>query len=217
MSERQLCLACLRSIAVCDCAEIRQIRPDFRVVLLQHPKERKNTIGTARLTHLCLGNSKLIPGTEFASDPQVNALLDDPTHFSVLLFPGEESLNLSEDPNAFARLPEAVGKKLTVFVIDGTWPQAKGMVRKTPRLAALPRVCFTPDLPSQYKVRRQPNRYCLSTIEAVHRLIGILEPARDASQLLTLFGKMVDRQVKCGGLNLLRENQKPRPAPEPSS
>lgn len=208
--ERGLCLRCLRAQTVCLCAEIRPITPSFRVVLLQHPKERKNTIGTARLTHLCISNSVLIPGVEFDQDHGVNALIDDPGNFCVTLFPGEHSINVSEHAaDFFAYRMSDDSRILTVFVIDGTWANAKSMLRKSIRLASLPQIRFTPTTPSNYRVRKQPNRFCLSTIEAVHQLIRVLNPEKNPDILVQLFGKMVDRQIECAKNANLRELKYP--------
>lgn len=208
-ANRGLCLRCLRAEAVCLCADIRPLTPTFRVVLLQHPKERKNTIGTARLTHLCLSNSILIPGVEFDQDTSVNCLLDDPKNFCVTLFPGEKSINVSESAHDFFGYQTGDPRTLVVFVIDGTWAHAKGMLRKSLRIAALPQIRFTPTIPSNYRVRKQPNPLCLSTIEAVHQLIRVLNPEKNPDILVQLFAKMIDRQIECAKNANLRELRLP--------
>lgn len=207
LGERELCTRCLRAKRVCYCPSLRPFTPSFTVVLLQHPKERKNTIGTARMTHLSLSNSLLIPGIGFEEDDRVNALIADPANHCVVLYPGENSVNVSEHADEFLTAVKSLSQKLVVFVIDGTWAQAKGMVRKSPRLTSLPQICFTPEIPSQYKVRKQPNRFCLSTIEAVHALIRVLDPKAPSDVLIDLFAGMVDRQIECGALRKVREVQ----------
>lgn len=212
LNHRDLCLRCLRARSVCQCARLEPFSPSFEVILLQHPKERKNSIGTARMTHLCLANSQLIPGVEFETDPRVSEILSDPLRHCVVLFPGGVLLDRGEERKEFVESAVRGGRRITVFVIDGTWPHAKVMVRRSPRLAALPRVGFDPDRPSQYRVRKQPAQHCLSTIEAVHRLIQILDPSAPADRLMEQFLGMVNRQVECAGQRALREI----PAREPA-
>lgn len=206
---RPLCLKCLRAEAVCLCAGIRQFSPFFQVVLLQHPKERKNTIGTARFTHLTLANSRLIAGSEFETDPAVNLILGDPKNYCVVLFPGPTSVNISEARDSFLRdIPQSRDGgtcRLIVFVIDGTWAHAKGMIRRSPRLSELPRISFTVSEPSTYRVRKQPHEYCLSTVEAVAKLVKILDPAMPADSLIETFGRMVEWQIECAARANLRE------------
>lgn len=209
---RPLCTRCLRAGAVCLCAGIRPFRTFFQVVLLQHPKERKNSIGTARFTHLTLTDSRLIAGAEFETDPAVSEILGDPESYPTVLFPGDASVNLAEARDDFLEAipfgPSGRRRRLVVFVIDGTWSQARAMIRKSARLAALPRVSFTLDQPSQYKVRKQPREYCLSTVEAVARLVKLLDPAAPAETLIETFARMVDHQLECANQGKLREKPK---------
>ncbi len=205
---RLLCVRCFRSKAVCLCDAIQPFAPFFKTVLLQHPKERKNSIGTARFTHLTLSNSKLIVGFGFDDDSAVNQLIDSPENYCVVLFPGPHSINVAEAKEEFLKqIPlQANGEKktLVIFVIDGTWAHARAMLRRSKRICSLPRISFTLDLPSQYKVRKQPRSYCLSTVEAVARLIYLLDEKAPSSRLLATFSSMVDLQLKYGALKKRR-------------
>jgi DTW domain-containing protein YfiP len=205
-ASRGLCLRCLRAESVCLCAELRPFPASFTIAILQHPRERRNSIGSARLAHLCVENSLLIPGIAFDEEPKTRELLDDPTRRCVVLYPGESATDVSAHGPAYVDGVEREGRRLTVFVIDGTWSQAKGMLRRSPRLAALPRISFPLEGRSGYRVRRQPRPECLSTLEAVHRLLRILEPAKPADALVELFARMVDRQAECALRGDLREN-----------
>ncbi len=208
---RALCVRCLRAGSVCLCDGIRPFETAFQIVLLQHPKERKNSIGTARFTHLTLKSSRLIAGVDFDRVPEVNAILDDPGNFAVILFPGETATNVAENRDAFlAGIPRGPDgpRRLVIFVVDGTWPQARGMLRKSARLLALPRISFTIESPSQYKVRKQPHEFCLSTVEAVARLVKILDPAAPADSLIDTFARMVDAQLECATRGRLREKER---------
>ena len=168
---RTLCVRCMRSVALCYCARVRPFDVGFDLVILQHPRERKRTTATARMTHLCIRNSSLVVGSSFERDPQVNAWLADPSRFCVILYPGRDSVDLSSQ--AWSPSP---GRRLTVFVLDGTWSTAKTLLARSPNLQALPQVRFTPVRQSEYGFRRQPRPECLSTIEAVHDLLEVLEP-----------------------------------------
>jgi DTW domain-containing protein YfiP len=86
-------------------------------------------------------------------------------------------------------------KNWVIFVIDGTWFLAKKMLKRNPTITSLPQICFTPKVASQYRIRLQPHPYCLSTIEAVHHLISLLEPEINPDNLLEVFCGMVNRQL----------------------
>lgn len=193
---RPYCVRCLKAAATCYCDSIRTVHTRTQFVILQHPRERKKAIGTGRMAQRCLQDAILLRGEAFDSDPTLLRLLADPTLHCVILYPGPRSRNLTrESPEgASALCPE--GKRLVLFLIDGTWPEAKKILRLSPNLARLPQVCFTPDRPSEYRIRKQPAAQCVSTIEAIHRVLGLLEPELDTSVLLQLFRSMVDHQIR---------------------
>ncbi len=173
---------------------------ETRFVLLMHPKEfKQEKAGTGRLTHLCLRRSEIIMGTDFDHNEQVQTILNDPTAYSVLLYPGASSRNLSQGEFTAAELG---GRRLTVFLLDATWACARKMLRLSPSLQRLPRLMFTPSAPSRYVIKQQPQEGCLSTLEATHELLLALERSgldRYAlpEQLLGLFARMQDFQLRC--------------------
>ncbi|WP_224243418.1 tRNA-uridine aminocarboxypropyltransferase [Hyalangium gracile] len=185
---RPLCLRCRRPQATCYCARLPRLETRTRVVFLQHPRERRVAIGTARMAHLSLPNSELHLGVDFSGHSRLQALAADPGRVAVL-FPGQGAMTLEE---AAARPPEAL------IVVDGTWPLAKKVVKTNPLLASLPRIGFTPRRPSNYRIRAEPADHCVSTIEAVVEVLGALEggdPTRfDA--MLRPFEFMVDTQLE---------------------
>lgn len=170
---------------VCYCAHVTSLPSRTRVLLLQHPRERRNGIGTARMAHLALPSSTLRVGTSFATDAVVAEALAAPSP-AYLLFPGATATDVS---TLAAREP------VTLVVVDGTWWQARKLLKLNPRLVALPRVSFVPRRPSEYQIRRQPASFCVSTIEALAEVLRVLEPAgAPFERLLDPFRAMVARQ-----------------------
>ncbi|HAR42961.1 MAG TPA: DTW domain-containing protein [Bdellovibrionales bacterium] len=195
---RVYCPRCLKAETTCYCAQLKPAAVRTRIVLLQHPREYRNPIGTARMTQLSLENSKLIVGLDFDNDPQVQTLLRDERNQCVVLFPGPAAQNLSRLDKAELKLKYLNERCLVLFVLDGTWHCAKKIITVNPVLAALPQVSFEPGKKSEYGgVRRQPREYCVSTYEAVHRVLAILEPAVDLEPMLQVFRKMVGFQAEC--------------------
>jgi DTW domain-containing protein YfiP len=165
-----------------------------------HPKEYKEEkAGTGRLTHLCLPNSELHMGKGFDDHEEVQALLTDPQNHCVLLYPGKDARNLSQGEFAAADL---AGRRLVVFLLDATWSGARKMLRLSPSLQRLPRIMFTPTAPSRYIIKQQPQEGCLSTLEAVHELLLVLERNgldhyEQPAQLLGIFDRMQRFQMEC--------------------
>lgn len=197
---RVMCYRCFWPARLCWCDSLRPMATRTRFVFLMSPKEfKEEKAGTGRLTHLCLPNSELHMGKGFESDEAVQALLADPANHCVLLYPGKAAKNLSTGEFAAADLG---GRRLVVFLLDATWGGARKLLRLTPSLQRLPRIMFTPTTPSRYIIKQQPQEGCLSTLEAVHELLLVLERAHlddypDREQLISLFHRMQDFQMKC--------------------
>jgi len=219
---RLTCYRCFWPKALCWCQSIQPIATETRFVFLMHPKEYKQEkAATGRLTHLCLTNSAIHVGIGFDEHTEVQALLRDPAWHPVLLYPGKDAVNLSttgqeggarppEGPErsrgagalAGFSLSELNGRRLLVFLLDATWSLGKKMLRLSPSLQRLPRVMFTPQNPSRFVIKQQPHTGCLSTLEATHELLGVLEQAgldryERPTQLLDLFHRMQDYQIRC--------------------
>ena len=153
--------------------------------MLQHPREERVAIGTARMAQLALPNSRLRVGLDFADDPEVLALLaQSPAPY--VLFPGPDAVPVGQLPR---------DRGLALIVLDGTWWQARKLLKLNPAIAALPRVAFRPHKPSAYVIRREPADSCVSTIEALAEVLKALEPEGDRFvRLLDPFYAMVERQ-----------------------
>lgn len=186
---RGLCTRCLKAQATCICADVRPYAPQTRVIFLQHPSERRKAIGTARIAHLALEGSSLWVEEDFGDDPRVRAVLDDPRNQCLLLYPGPTS-TLAGEFSADPRL------KTVVFVLDATWRITQQMLRRSPCLQSLPQIRFAPQQPSQYRIRKQPEPHCLSTVEAVSELLYQLEGDPRARRILNPFHSMVERQIR---------------------
>lgn len=169
-----------------------------RIVLLMHPKEfRHQKCTTGRLTRLNLANSEIIQGVNFDNDTRFRSLIDDPSNYPVLLYPGEDAI----DVRSGDLLASAAGRRrLVVFLIDATWHCSRTIVRHSPSLMAVPRLVISPASPSRFRIKRQPYSWCLSTIEATHELLlaleaGGLDVYPDKTRLLDAFNAMQDFQV----------------------
>lgn len=191
---RAFCPNCLRPDAHCYCHLVQPFNPGMEFVILIHKREAQKKIATGRMSYLCLENARLIHGYDnYSKDASVNALITDPKNFSVLLFPGEKSLDIGK-----TRLSIPEGKNLVIFVIDGTWATAKKTVAKSQNLRRLRRICFYPNRPSGFRVRKQPKLECFSTIEAIHQTIEFLREgeSRTHDSLLEVFNLMVANQLE---------------------
>ncbi len=200
---RQICFTCRQPDFSCFCSWLKPFDPQMDFIILTHPIEHQRRIATGRMSHLSLLNSQLIVGHDYTKNAALNRVLEDPDRHCVMLYPGPRSQNLSPMKAAERRALFPQRKRLTILVIDGTWSTARKMVHLSQNLKAVPRICFTPPTPSNFRVRQQPRADCYSTIEAIHHTLELLGPAmglaeqeRPQDGLLFVFDRMVDRQLE---------------------
>jgi len=181
-----------------------------RVLILQHPRESRVAINTARIVRASLPGSDLLTGVSWGDE--IRPWVEDPEREAVLLYPGPEARDVSQIPTH---------KPVTLVVIDGTWSQSRGLLHRSPILAALPRYTFVPVTESEYRIRREPRPDFVSTIESVAQVLAKLEGNPGLVEaLMRPFRAMVDFQLVC-----IREDHQPRrlserrrrPKPEPTA
>ena len=201
----RLCYRCHWLPHLCRCPWIKPFPTRTRFVLLMHPKEaRRERLGTGRLAHAALPDSEIIVGVDFSENPRVNALLADPANLCMVLYPGAQALDLSSgDVTPLLREAEA-GRRLTVFLIDGTWQCAKKMMTLSRNIRSLPRISFAPAGESIFEIKEQPAPWCLSTLESIHRFLCEADrrgvetlPGRPQDTLLEVFRSVIDFSLRC--------------------
>ncbi len=205
---RQICIRCLQPSFGCYCQGVAPIDCKIEFVILIHRVEVRRRIATGRMSHLLLKHSHLIMGHNFTHCERANSLIEDATFQNLVLYPGKNSYDISHCPKE--QLTQIIDptKPLRIFVIDGTWGTARTMMNQSENLKRLPRICFTPTRPSNFRVRKQPKELCVSTIEAIHHTIDLLGEtkgfdthSRKHDVLLHKFDEMVEKQLAYMGSN----------------
>jgi len=156
------------------------------VLVLQHPRERLHPIGTARFAQLGLCNVRIeVAWNAGQREERAPAWLPAGT---ALLYPSPKARDLPTLP--------AGERPRNLLVLDGTWHTARTLYRDKAWLAQLPHVRFTPRSPSNYRLRREPTRDHVSTIEAIVEALRVLEPeTAGLGALLSAFDAMIDDQL----------------------
>ncbi len=197
-ANREECYVCYRAKKNCLCGSIKPFPTRMRFVILMHAKEAKRQkTGTARLAKLCLKNAELLIGTDFTRDERVNSLLQDPSYYPLVLYPGPEAVNFK----TLGKDLSTEGKTLLIFVIDGTWECARRLLYRSRNLRALPRLSFSRGYTSQFAIKKQPREHCISTIEALYYLCKEAEEAgyenlkAQSENLILVFKKLVETQL----------------------
>ncbi len=195
---RITCYKCRRPSTTCVCTHINAIQTNTHFVILMHPKEyKKEKNGTGHMTNLQLENSEIIVGVDFTNNKRVNAILNQANSTSFLLYPGKDSFNLSTGNSA--AIHTLMGITPYLFLLDGTWPCARKMLKLSKNLQQLKRVSFDNKIASKFIFKQQPEALCLSTIESVFTVLNLLKESKfekcDTKDFLMPFEKMIAHQL----------------------
>jgi DTW domain-containing protein YfiP len=216
------CPSCGKPQPLCICDSIEPIDSRIAVLILQHPQEQDTALGTARLTALHLKNSMLKIGLSWPSlSKALGRPVDDPGRWAVLYLGSAKAADLDTDRDIVAinRKGElednqrAILKDIEgIVLLDGTWSQAKALWWRNAWMLKCQRVILNPAKPSAYgKLRREPRRDGLSTIEAAAMLLGGLEKRPDiAATLNAAFERMLAKYREAQAV-LPELAPKPRP------
>ena len=197
LESREFCYKCYRPKSSCVCDYIiNPIETNSKFVILMHPKEFKKTKnGTGHMTNNSLKNCEIHIGIDFSNHKRINELINSEEYEAYLLYPGEDSIKLNTQD-----LPSK--KKPLIFILDSTWPCSKKMLRLSSNLQNLKKISFENNKSSAFKIKTQPNQYCLSTIESTLCVIEQLNNQNIETikheyldNFLNPFEKMVEYQV----------------------
>ncbi len=194
------CYKCMRPSSACICKHISPLQTKTRFIILMHPKEyKKEKNGTGHMTKLQLENSEIIVGVDFTNNNRVNEILTKENSCSFLLYPGKDNFNLSTRKGS--EINSFMGNNPHIFILDGTWPCARKMLKQSKNLQNLKRVSFDNKIKSKFIIKQQPESLCLSTIESVYTVLNLLKEGDleqcETKGFLIPFEKMIEYQVEC--------------------
>lgn len=112
-------------------------------------------------------------------DPALLTMLADPQWQPYLVFPGE----FIAPERVVTEVSIQTDKRPLFVLLDGTWPEARKMIRKSPYLNHLPVLSLQPEQLSRYRLRRskREDHFCTSEVAAL-----CLELAGEPHAALTL-------------------------------
>jgi tRNA-uridine aminocarboxypropyltransferase len=188
------CPRCLKSQALCVCDGVTRIENKVSLLILQHPQEQDRDLGTARLTVLHFADAQLKIGLSWPSLTKILGRPVDPQRWAILylgsvkaatVMPEREIVVVNRNGTAVDHQDEALRQIEGVILLDGTWSQAKALWWRNAWMLKCKRVVLGPRRPSRYgKLRREPRKDGLSTIEAAAMLLSRLEGKPEIEQSL---------------------------------
>ncbi|MEH2509066.1 DTW domain-containing protein YfiP [Nitrobacteraceae bacterium AZCC 1564] len=189
------CPHCGKPEPLCVCSDVAPIDNRIELLILQHPQEQDRALGTARLTALHFQNSALKIGLSWPSLSKVLGRSVDPQRWAILYLGSAKVADLPTDSEVVAidrkgAVEEGQRAILNdidgVILLDGTWSQAKALWWRNAWMLKCRRIILGPASPSLYgKLRKEPRRDGLSTIEAAGMVLSRLEKRPEIEAALT--------------------------------
>jgi DTW domain-containing protein YfiP len=166
-------------------ASVEPIINRLFVLILQHPQERKEALATAASTRALLSRAELVVGLSWPNLSQALGRPIDSKRWAVLYLGSarpaasgdqREVIAVDRDGEPAADQDGMLHGIDGVVVLDGTWKEAKTLWWRNPWLLKLRRLVLNPQRKSRYgRIRREPRREALSTLEAVALLLKYLD------------------------------------------
>ncbi|MBV8698386.1 MAG: DTW domain-containing protein [Bradyrhizobium sp.] len=218
------CPRCLKPPPLCVCDSVAPIKNRLSLLILQHPQEQDRALGTARLAAQHFPGAVVKIGLSWPSLAKaLGRPVENPARWAILYLgsASAEALHAEREVIALTRKGEMAENQRAildriegVIVLDGTWSQAKALWWRNPWMLKCQRVILNPAHPSRYgRLRREPRRDTLSTIEAVGLLIATLEKRPDiAATLNASFERMLARYRE---VEKTHPELTPKPKPRP--
>lgn len=157
------CPYCRVEKRVCLCQYQPNIDTQIAVLLLVSDNEVFKPSNTGRLIADTIKETFVYQWSRTNPQSEMLALLNHPDYFPVLVFPAE-----NEQAQARTIEPSQLsgyGRKPLLIFIDGSWREAKRIVRKSPYLTSLPMISVHPTTLSEYVMRKSDNEQHLATAE----------------------------------------------------
>jgi DTW domain-containing protein YfiP len=175
---------------------IDSIKNSIRVIVLQHPQEPDKELGSAALLVRGLENAELKVGLSWRSFKALAGESESPGEWAVLYL-GAKGKTFPKEVNFASKKGEPILESFRIkgiVVLDGTWSQAKALWWRNAWLLKLKRLVIQPQAPSLYgRLRKEPRREAVSTLESVALVLGALDPdgKKIQSHLLDAFQRML--------------------------
>jgi hypothetical protein len=166
-------------------AEAEPIDNRLFVLVLQHPQEKREALATAAATCAALRRAALVVGLSWPNLARALGRPADPRQWAALYLGSARpaAFGLEREIVALDRrgMPQADQDAMLrgldgVVLLDGSWSEAKTLWWRNPWLLRLRRLVLNPPHRSRFgRVRREPRREALSTLEAAALLLKHLD------------------------------------------
>ena len=182
------CGNCRVAISHCLCALRPDVPTNVGMCLIMTALETLKPSNTGWLVADVVPNTWAFAWARTEPNPALLALLADPQWQPYLVFPGKfvaperVVAALAQDMPA-QPAGDASARKPLFVLLDGTWPEARKIFRKSPYLDGLPVLSLQPEHLSTYRLRRAGHDAHFCTAEVAAMCLGLAGEPRAAEVL----------------------------------
>ncbi|CAH9052523.1 hypothetical protein PSEHALCIP103_00640 [Pseudoalteromonas haloplanktis] len=182
------CEQCLIAKHYCICEGAEYASCDAAVCLLMYHNESFKPSNTGRLIAEIVPDNYAFRWDRTSPDPALLALLNNDKYQPFVIFPAEDV----ETDRVVTQVEPVAGKTPLFIFLDGTWREAKKMVRKSPYLDNLPVLSITSEKLSDYRLRVAPHAHQLGTAEVAIMVLALANEVDASTKLEQHFIKFRD-------------------------
>lgn len=173
------CLVCGLVKGHCLCSYSIHIQSDVEFWLLTHENEMTRTNNTGRLIERAIETTRVFQWSRTQPPQEMIDLISDYNVY--LIFSAER-----EDPKR-VKTYQASKKKTAFLILDGTWKEARKMLRKSDYLKTLPILSLTPISKTSYDLRRNHDEGHICTVEVGIELLQMIGETAQSKALNEYF------------------------------
>lgn len=182
------CEQCLIAKHYCICEGAEYASCDAAVCLLMYHNESFKPSNTGRLIAEIVPDNYAFRWDRTSPDPALLALLNNDKYQPFVIFPAEDV----ETDRVVTQVETHAGKQPLFIFLDGTWREAKKMIRKSPYLDNLPVLSITSEKLSDYRLRVAPHAHQLGTAEVAIMVLALAGEVDASTKLEQHFIKFRD-------------------------
>ncbi|WP_288988129.1 DTW domain-containing protein [uncultured Pseudoalteromonas sp.] len=182
------CEQCLIAKHYCICEGAEYASCNAAICLLMYHNESFKPSNTGRLIAEIVPDNYAFRWDRTSPDPALLALLNNDKYQPFVIFPAEDV----ETDRVVTQVEPVAGKTPLFIFLDGTWREAKKMIRKSPYLDNLPVLSITAQKLSDYRLRVAPHAHQLGTAEVAIMVLALAGEVDASTKLEQHFIKFRD-------------------------
>ena len=202
----ETCPQCEKALPLCICSAVSPVENKIFVLVLRHPQEQDNDLGTAHITTMQLENSALRTGLSWPNLTKILGRTADPKRWGVLYL--GTSAGAKPLPKAPLTVLNRAGSPAEdqeellealdgIILLDGTWSQAKALWWRNAWMLKCRRLVLQPPAASLYgNLRKEPRKESVATIEAAAYALAALESDKTLPEKILPPFKLLLEKVK---------------------